>query len=72
LRLVLGLVLLDAGSAPVFGWPFEKLAIVHGVLGELPAMGLLAVIVEGRVGVVKFTAACISAFIQLHLPIFFP
>lgn len=38
LGLILSLVFLDSGSPPVFGGPFEDLAIVYRIFGELTAM----------------------------------
>ena len=70
LSLVLGFVLLDAGTASILGWPFEELVVVDGALWELSAMRLLAVVVEGSVGVVELATASISTFINIALTLF--
>lgn len=71
LRLILSLVLFDPGPASVLGRPLEDLPIMHGVLRKLATMGLLAMVIERRIGMVKLPARAISAFVQINLPIFF-
>jgi hypothetical protein len=69
LRLVLRLVLFDAWSSSILGGAFEEFAVVYGVLGELSAVGLLAVVVEGGVGVVELAAGGVSALVEVDLSV---
>ena len=67
LSLILGLILFDAGTSPVLGGAFEEFAIVNGVVGELSAMRLLTVVVEGSVGVVELAAEGVTTLVEIVL-----
>ena len=44
---------------------------MHGVLGKLATMGLLAMVIESRIGMVKLATGAIPTFVQINLAIFF-
>jgi hypothetical protein len=71
LRLVFRLIFLNARPSPVLGGPLEDFLIVEGIIREFSSVGLFAVVVEGGIGVVKFSTGRVATFVNIILSVFF-